>query len=52
MFENWRERRNKGMNRQQQRYKWYILSQPTYVTSFQYLGLTAPEKNVTKKFHL
>ena len=40
------------MNRQQQRYKMYIFSQSTCVTSFQYLGLTVPEKSVMKKFNL
>ena len=36
------------MNRQQQRFTRYILSQSTSVTSFQYLGFTVPEKSVMK----
>ena len=40
------------MNRQQQRYKMYIFSQSTCVTSFQYLGLKVPEKSVMKNVNL
>ena len=40
------------MNRQQQGYKWYILSQSIGVTSFQYLGLTVTEKSEMKNFDL
>ena len=47
--EKWR---NKGMNSQQQQYKRYILSQSTCLTSFQYLGLTVPEKSVMKNCNL
>ena len=54
MFENWEEKEkwsNKGKKWQQQRYKRYILSHSTCVTSLQYLGLTV-EKSVMKIFNL
>ena len=57
MFENWRERKMKKLRDKYAaaawfRYTWYIHPLSTCASSFNLLGLTVPEKSVTKIFNV